>query len=38
MKKHLSVLMIASRTIWRVLAIILMTAAVQTALFAAVPQ
>ena len=36
MKKHLSVLMIASRTIWRVLAIILMTAAVQTALFAAV--
>lgn len=38
MKKHLSVLMIASRTIWRVLAIILITAAVQTALFAAVPQ
>ena len=38
MKKHLSVLMIASRTIWRVLAIILITAMVQTALFAAVPQ
>lgn len=36
MKRHLSVLMLASRTIWRVLAILLLTAAVQTALFAAV--
>ena len=38
MKRHLSVLMLASRTIWRVLAILLLTAAVQTALFAAVPK
>lgn len=37
MKKHLSVLMIASRTIWRVVAVILATAAVQTAIFAAIP-
>lgn len=37
MKKHLSVLMIASRTIWCVVAVILITAVVQTALFAAVP-
>ena len=37
MKKHLAVLAIASRTIWQVLAVILLTAAVQTAIFAAMP-